>query len=278
MPNLTRIAVLEFEVKYFKYYIPPPIVEIEGYTYATNYRSYSEYNYLRPGIVSYIRSRHFDTVLKFTSHYFHKCNVIDFACADGVFLPSLARYFNHVVGIDANKDMIKLASKLVSTLDINDEIQLVNNLNLSISDIRSRLSHEYHILYLLELLEHIGDKSNLWEAKIEFLKDLFTLIDDRGIIVISVPKMVGISFLIQRLGLTVFNLNREPISINDLLRASIFSDTRNLEERFDEGHIGFNHKKLESYLRSAFHVLQKKNEIFQVLYIIAKSHFVQQRK
>ncbi len=255
----------------FKYFIPPPITNIENYNYNKDYSSYSEYNYLRRGIIPYLKKRHFETALRLTSGYFHKCNVIDFACADGIFLPSLARYFNHVVGIDANKDMIALATKVISKVGTDENTQLMNNMNLSFSDIKSRLSHKYYILFLLELLEHIGDRSNLWESKINFLKELFTLLDDQGIIVISVPKMVGVSFLIQRLGLTLFNLNREPISLVDLLKAGILNETDNLETQFNEGHMGFNHKKLEGYLSRSFKIIKKKNGLFYVLYIVAKS-------
>src|SRR5580693_4791377 len=57
-------------------------------------KSYSEYNYSFTGISSYIKTGHFETVLQLTKEYFHKCNVIDFGCADGIFLPSISKYFN----------------------------------------------------------------------------------------------------------------------------------------------------------------------------------------
>ena len=129
---------------------------------------------------------------------------------------------------------------------------------------------KYHILFLLETLEHIGDKSNLWESKVNFFKELSELIDENGIIVISVPNMVGIPFLFQRCGLFLLNANREPISRTNLLRASFIGDTTDLEKKWLGGHLGFNHKKLEISLKKEFHILKKRNIFFQVIYICSR--------
>lgn len=218
-------------------FIRPPSVALEGFTYIPEkgIKTYSKYNYLRPGVASFLRTRHFEHALQLTKEYFHKCNVIDFGCADGPFLPSLAKYFNGVVGIDNNPDFVDLASKVVSAAGL-ENTKLICNRDLTLDDVRSRIgSEKYHILYLLETLEHVGDKSNLWESKINFVKELFDLIDERGIIVISVPNMVGIPFLLQRLGFFLLGANREPISKTNLFRASFFNDTSDLEKQWRGG-------------------------------------------
>lgn len=258
-----------------RYYIKPPIdvyQSVESNFYKnTKYKTYAEYNYLRPGISSYIKAWHFEIALKLTQRYFSKCNVIDFGCADGVFIPSLSKYFKRVFAIDNNPNAIKIASKLVSTLALNNVTLICNDI-LTINDVKSRISGEkYHILYLLEVIEHIGDKDSLYESKIGFLKEISTLIDEKGIIVISVPKMVGISFLIQRIGFALLGLYREPISMSNLLKASFLNMTADLEKQWHGGtHLGFNHKKLESYLKNDFHILKKKDIIFKVIYIVRK--------
>lgn len=255
-----------------RYYIQPPIdiYSSEKSHYYKEYKTYAEYNYLRPGLVSYIKTRHFELSLKLTRDYFHKCNVIDFGCADGVFLPSLAKYFTRVVAIDIVPSFIELSSKLVSVMGLNN-VELICNDNLTINDTKSRLSGEkYHILYLLETIEHVGSKDSLYKSKIDFLKEIATLVDEEGIIVISAPKMVGISFLIQRIGLALLGLNREPISMSNLLKASFLGDTTDLEKRWQGGHIGFNHEKLETQLKNEFHILKKKDIFFQVLYAIRR--------
>ena len=255
-----------------KYYVQPPL---EAYSsaeshYYKQYKTYAEYNYLRPGLISYIKTRHFELSLKLTRDYFHKCNVIDFGCADGVFLPSLAKYFNLVTAIDRAPKFIELSAKLVSAMGLHN-VELICNDTLTIDDVRSRISHEkYHILYLLEVLEHIGDKTHLYDSKIEFLTEVSTLIDENGLIVISVPKMVGMPLLIQRIGLAITRSRRQSISLSELFKACFLNDTRGLEKQWDGGDLGFNHRKLESYLKNEFRVLKKRALPLQVVYVIKK--------
>lgn len=256
------------------YFVKPPAdvySSVEGSNYCQQYRTYSEYNYLRPGISSRLKIRHFEVALKLTRRRFHTCNVIDFGCGDGVFLPSLSRHFRHVMGIDTNPKFITICENLLNRLDLTN-VELVCNDNLTLNDLRLRLSsRSYDIVYLLEILEHVGNKDFPYESRIDFLREIATLIADDGILVISVPKMVGVSFLIQRIGLAVLRLPRGELSMRDLLKASFLNDTTDLEKRWDHlNHLGFNHKKLESSLSTAFKVLQRKELAFQVVYVIGK--------
>jgi len=202
-----------------------------------------------------MRKRHFEHALQLTREYFGDVNVIDFGCADGPFLPSLSKYFNNVVGVEKGHTNAKVAYEVVRKMHLKN-VELICNADLTLDDLKLKMpNHKYHILYLLETLEHIGDKSAPWGLKVSFVKDLFGLIDENGIIVISVPNMVGISFLLQRLGLFLLNQNREPISVANLLRASLFNDTTDLENQWRGGHLGFNHKKLETHLKKDFKLL-----------------------
>ncbi len=251
------------------YFIPPVNISLEGHTYARRYASYSDYNYLQPGIASFVRIRHFEHALRLTREYFHNANVIDFACADGPLLPSLSKYFNNVVAIDKNPNSIEVASEVTKKMHLSN-VELICNADLSLDVLKSKMpNHKYHILYVLETLEHIGDKSAPWDSRANFIKDLFGLVDENGIIVLSVPNMIGISFLLQRLGLLLLNQQREPISIADMLKASLFNDTTNLENQWQGGHLGFNHKKLENRLKKDFKIVRRKNIIFQVICILA---------
>lgn len=252
-----------------RYFTPPVKVKLEGYTYAKRYSSYSDYNYLQPGILSFMRARHFEHALRLTSGYFHKANVIDFACADGPFLPSLSEYFKNVVAIDNNSTFIKLASEVAKKMHLSN-VELICNADLTMDVLKSKMpAQKYHILYLLETLEHIGDISAPWDSRAKFLTDLFGLIEKNGIIVVSVPNVVGIPFLLQRVGLFLLKQQREPISMADILRVSLFNDTSNLEKQRHGGHLGFNHKRLEKRLKKDFKIIRKKNLIFQVIYILA---------
>ena len=253
-----------------RYFTRPPYVTSEEYAPEKGIKTYSERNYLKPGIASFLQTMHFEHALRLTKEYFHKCSVVDFGCADGPFLPSLARYFNHVVGVERRPQDVELASKVVSVAGLKN-VRLICNDNLIMSDLKSKLGNmKYHILYLLETLEHVGDKSNLWESKVNFLKELSSLIDERGIIVISVPNMVGIPFLLQRLGLFLLSANREPISKTNLVRASLFNDTSDLEKQWQKRHLGFNHKKLEKHLEKEFYILKRRNILFQLIYVCGR--------
>ncbi len=255
------------------YYIRPPHVGLEGFDYIPErgIKTYSEYNYLRPGLASLFRTRHFEYALRLTRNYFHKCNVIDFGCADGPFLPSLAKYFNSVLAIDENPEFVEIASKVVCAMGLKNT-KLICNRDLTLDDVKSRTKGEtYHILYLLDTLEHVGDGSNPWESRVDFVKALANLIEDRGLIVISVPNMVGIFFLLQRLGLLLLDAHREPISTANLLRASFCNDTSDLEKQWRGGHLGFNHQKLESHLQEGFRILKSKNILFQLVYVCQRS-------
>lgn len=264
-----------------RYFIKTPLVTIEQDFYDRKayledvhlrwgYRSYSDYNYLMPGIISYIKIMHFELALKLTQEYFHKCNVIDFGCADGPLLRSLSKYFNYVVGIDINRKFIKIASKLCEELYLSN-VELICNEGLKIGDVKSKIQDKkFGIIYFLEGVEHIGNKEKFYESKIIFLKEISTLIDEEGIIVISVPKMVGVPFLIQRMGLELFGLHKEPIAMADLLKASLYGDTKNLEKKWNGGHLGFNHERLEKYLQEDFCIVKRKDIFFQIVYVIKK--------
>jgi 2-polyprenyl-3-methyl-5-hydroxy-6-metoxy-1,4-benzoquinol methylase len=262
------------------YFVRPQYVDLEDFYYipAKGIKTYSQYNYLKHGIASFFRARHFEYALRLTKGYFNRCNVIDFGCADGPFLPSLAKYFNYVVGIDTEPKFVELAVRLAKSLELKNA-ELICNRNLTFQDLRTRLGgQKYEILFLLETLEHIGDKSDIWNSKISFLEELFTLIDKTGLIVISVPNMIGVSFLLQRLGLLFSNSEREIISKTNLLRASFSDYTTDLEQQWQPwqmgkiGHLGFNHLKLEEYLKKAFQV-SRTNIFFQILYTCRRKGF-----
>jgi 2-polyprenyl-3-methyl-5-hydroxy-6-metoxy-1,4-benzoquinol methylase len=255
-----------------KYFVRPPdsVYHSSDSSYIGPYKTYTEYNYLRPGVASLIKSLHFEAALELTKQRFHACNVLDVGCADGVFIPSLAKYFNHVGAVDIDYRNIETTTKVVNALALNNVVMLCNN-GLAIDEIKSRLSGtKYSILFLLETLEHVGSKDSLYLSKVEFLRSLFSLLEDDGIIVISVPNMIGLSFLVQRLGLALTGSVREPVSVRNFLKAVMLNSTDDLERQWTGGHLGFNHKKLEEGMKKEFRLLQKRNLFFQLVYVVAR--------
>lgn len=232
--------------------------------------TYAEYNYLRPGIASSIRLRHFELCLSMTRDYFNDFNAIDFGCADGVFLPSLSKYFKYVAGIDRRRDFINISSIVAKSLNLKN-VDLICNDDKSMSDVKALLPHQpYHVAYILEVLEHVGERERPWESRVSFLMAVADLLDPKGVLVVSVPKMVGPAFLIQRVGLALLGAHREPISWGDMLKAGLFCETTALEQKWDGEHLGFNHVRLEKAMRGRFDILAKKNTIFQAVYMLRR--------
>ena len=111
-----------------RYFVSPPYVTLDDYTAMPELgiKTYTEYDYLTPGIASFLRTGHFEYALRLTREYFHKCNVIDFGCADGPFLPSLSRYFNHVVGVDMRPVDVQIAEKVIGAAGLSN-VEVVCN-------------------------------------------------------------------------------------------------------------------------------------------------------
>jgi 2-polyprenyl-3-methyl-5-hydroxy-6-metoxy-1,4-benzoquinol methylase len=261
-------------------FIFPPKISVDGYEFA-GCSSYSEYNYLRKGLASKIKRRHFEIALDLVSEHFHKENVIDFGSGDGVFIPSLSHYFNHVAAVDLDPIFFDMSKKIVEKMGL-ENVDVINNRELSIEEVKKKFSgRKYHILFLLEVLEHVcSDPDSMYETRMNFLGDMFKMLDESGKIIISVPKMVGISFLIQYAGLSFLGINRYEISLRNVLKAGILKDTSDVENGcvpsekyglyFSQQHIGFNHLKLEKYMQKEFRIRRKVDDLFQVLYVLER--------
>lgn len=258
------------------YFIKPIKIQFENYTYSNSF-SYTHANYLKPNIQSKIKSRHFEVALKLTSDYFHKANVIDIGCADGPFLPSLSHYFISTVGIDINQDFLKQAQTLANKQNLNN-VSLMCSKDKDFSTIKRELgTKKYSIIFLMEVMEHVGNRwETMYQDKLAFLKDISKLIDNEGFIVMSVPKMVGISFAFQIVGQIIFNLDSKKdicnMSLSNLCKCILFCNTDNIEHQWVPyyTHIGFNHKKLETLIERDFIICKSKSDYFQQIYIIKK--------
>ena len=89
--------------------------------------------------------------------------------------------------------------------------------------------------------------------------------------------MVGFPLLLQRAGLFVCNAERDKASKVGLLKACFFNNTDDLEKQWQPwrmgeiGHIGFNHRKLEACLGMEFSILERKNILFQTMYVCGRN-------
>jgi len=257
-----------------KLYISPDKIKFCDERYHGSF-SYTDYNYLISGLKTKIKKRHFEIALKLTSNYFHKVNVIDLGCADGPFLPSLSKYFNTVVGIEYNQKAINFAKMAVDKQNLHNVSLLCNN-NKKISDIKKELGTQiFSVIFLMEVVEHVGNNwKTMYQDKLAFLKEASTLIESDGFIIISVPKMIGLSFLIQTVGQIVFDLDNKKhildMPLKSFLKCVFLNNTDDLEYLWVPfyTHMGFNHKKFEYYIKTDFDIIKSKSDLFQQIYII----------
>ncbi len=257
----------------FRHFVRPPeeVYRDRERHFLDGYHTYGEYNYLRPGIVSRIKTAHFEKALALTREHFGRCNVIDFGCADGVFLPSLAKHFPAVAAVDRVPMFAEIAERVVREIGATN-VRVICNEGLSVPELRPRLADRpWRIAFCLEVIEHVGEPGDLYGAKLRLLEELLGLLEEDGLVVISVPTMVGLPFLVQRAALATLGIWREPMSLRNVLKASFLKDTSDLEPLWDGGHVGFNHLRLEEALRERFRIEERASLGFQMLYVIRRA-------
>lgn len=238
--------------------------------YRADSRTYTEHNYLGDGLAQRLKTAHFRVALTLAQQHFGKANVIDFGCADGFLLPSLSRHFPWVAGVDVRPDFMRVSEFIVGELQLQN-VQLVCNAGMSFEELKRHLDDRtFDIAFVLEVLEHVGERDRPWKSRAAFLQDVASLLAPDGLLVVTVPKMVGLPFLVQRIGLQLIGAQWEDIGLWNMLRAGILKDTDYLEPRWNGGHVGFNHLKLESALAQRFRILERTGTFFTAAYLLQK--------
>lgn len=256
----------------------PGILESEAESYIGSYRTYAHYNYLRPGPIAALKRRRFDIALSLARPWFHRTGAIDFGCADGVLLPSLARYFPRVAAVDHDPRVIPIARRVVEESRL-ETVDVVNSHNMAFPALRARLQgprgdREYGVMFLLETLEHVGPDlpadQDQYAYRMQFVQELFTFLAPPARIIISVPRMTGLGFLTRYVTQSTLGMPHERMPMADALRAGILGDTQALEPQWTGGHLGFNDRKLERELKKAFTIVDEKRLPFSLIYTIEK--------
>ena len=234
------------------------------------YGTYGQFNYLRPGLIPRLKRHRFEVALRLARPHFGRGPAIDFGCADGVLIPSLAKLFPSVTAFDTDEDVLRPARALVQALGLCN-VRVVNNREMSPDEMRAMAGEPARVLFLLETLEHVGDRTRLYPSKLEFLEELFSLLEPDGVIVISVPKMVGLPFLLKYGVQSALRLPHERQSVRQLLRSGLLKDTEELERQWDGKHNGFNNAKLARSLEGSFDVLAKRDMLFSEFFVLRRA-------
>lgn len=256
----------------------PGILESETECYIGPYRTYAHYNYLRPGPIAALKRRRFDIALSLARPWFHKTGAIDFGCADGVLLPSLAKYFPRVAAVDHDPRVIPIAKQVVEESHL-ESVDVINSHNMPMPALRARLlgprgDREFGVMFLLETLEHVGPDTpadmDCYEYRAQFVRTLFNFLAPPARIIISIPRMTGIGFLTRYVTQSTLRLAHEHIPVADALRAGLLGDTTALESQWTGGHLGFNERKMERALRKWFNIVEERRLPFSLMFTIER--------
>lgn len=238
-----------------RYFVAPPVEAFQssGHTHYGKYASYAEYNYLRPGLVSSIKRRRFEVALALAQAWFGS-DVIDMGTADGILIPSLAARFSRVVAVDVVPYNCSVAERVAAPLR---NVTVICNEGLSFADLRIRIGYRAQAMFILETLEHVGEKGRMYESKVEFVRQCFTLLAEDGVIIASVPRMTGVLFMAKYFTQSALRMHHEPMTFREVLRSGL-GDTSQLESRWEGQHVGFNENKLADALMKEFRVVIRK--------------------
>lgn len=230
--------------------------------------SYAIYNYYGRGPIASAKRARFRRALALGA----KANadrVIDMGCADGILLPSLSKYYQHVVAIDRSQEFVERSLRLVQALKLPN-VKVLCSAGISTNELCGRIGTGFRLMFLLETIEHVGVQPNIWESKIAFLQDCFALLEPEGQIVISVPKMVGMIMLFKNLLQRSLRLGHDNLTYRQLFRSAVWRDTDDLEPLWDGHHVGFNHLKLDHHLARAFVIHERSESAISVFYRISR--------
>ena len=159
--------------------------------------SYAIKNYYGNGPIAWIKRRRFQRALDLAGTIPAQ-NVIDMGTGDGILLPTLAGSYQRILGLDVNQHHIAQSQRLVRQLELNN-VELVCLHELSFDELREQTDSKFGLMFLLETLEHVGSQPEMWDSKMDFLRDCFSLLQPDGRIIVTVPKMVGMIMLFKNL-------------------------------------------------------------------------------
>lgn len=257
-------------------FVLPPLSAFksaDGLGYQGGFVSYSHYNYLRKGVISRLKRRRFEVALRLaTSLSSRSVGAVDYGCADGILLPSLARYFGEVLAVDREPGFARTSEDLARALGLPN-VSVVCNAGLSVTEVRARSLGKVplRVGFLLEILEHVGrSPETMYDDKMQVVEDLFALLDNEGVAIISVPRMLGFAFVAKYLVQVAFRLHHERMSPWEVWQ-SLRRDVSSLEPRWNTGHLGFSEDKLAARLVGRFGQVDRVDLFETCFYVVRRS-------
>jgi methyltransferase family protein len=251
------------------YFVYPrsPAYASASHSYRGAHPTYAQYNYLRPGLIPWMKRRRFELALRLAAPWFHRTPVIDFGCADGVLLPSLSKYFPSVIGVDRDPAACAVATAVIRDLGLTN-VEIVCTADSEVLwDRDSRVATSgCRLMFALETMEHACASD---PERVAFMRRLFALMQPGGNMIISIPRTTGPLFLLKHAAQRALGIADEPLSVGEAFRAGLRSDTSRLEPRWRGGHLGFNDRTFERAIRESMRVVHRRPTVLSGIYQLA---------
>lgn len=236
-------------------------------SYRGAHRTYAQYNYLRPGLIPWMKRRRLEAVLRLAAPWFHKTPVIDFGCADGVLLPSLSKHFPSVVGVDRDPSACAVARAMIRDLALtNVGIVCSADADIAGGPDPPAVASGCRLMFALETFEHACASD---AERVDCMRRLFGIMEPGANMIISVPRTTGPLFLLKHTAQRAMGMADEPLSVREALWAGLWSDTSDLESRWRGGHVGFNDRTFERAIRESMRVVHRRATVLSVIYQLA---------
>jgi hypothetical protein len=247
---------------------PPPaeLYATAEAEYLPGHATYTDYNYLSAGPLAQIKSAHFEAALDLVTDLVGTTGAIDFGCADGVFLPTLERWFDYVLGIDDDPDdRARAACRRCARAASRDRRQHGDELG----ELRERVDTARYGVVFLPRGSSTSAPPTTWWARGSPSSTSCSRSPRRRDDCALGPEHGRLAVRHSARGPGGYRQHGEPIAARDLVRAVVLKDVDRLEPKWQRhSHLGFNHRKLERAMRREFDVVGKRDLIFSKVYAV----------
>lgn len=161
------------------------ICKVPGFPFTANLAAQQEYGYSKghPLIRPYFQSPppvrfYYWRKLKLVSSLFKynpRSVVLDVGCGPGIFIPTLANFFDRVIAIDINDDDLRIARRVCESLKIKN-VSLFN-INLVNAPIQNE---SIDIVFAIDVFEHIESLSLM-------VDNLCAMMNNDAMLIVSAP-------------------------------------------------------------------------------------------
>lgn len=168
--------------------------------------------------------------------------LLDFGAGDGKFLEDLSKE-NHKIKLTAYEPVMEL--KATPSITVQKELDT----NLS-----------YDTITCFEVLEHFNA-----EEQLQILKDIHTILENNGFLIISVPIEIGFASVVKNIRRLGLSFNKKNFTTIKECFMGIEPPLLRQQKGYIFSHIGFNHHQLELLFSPLFEIKEKINSPFKYL-------------